>query len=95
MPRDRRPPSLVRTLLVLLALATPAPLLLAAGVQAAAAAAAAAEGALVQEDRWGPISTPVPPAAVERFEAAVVGYASLRGEVVAPLEEVHVSPLID
>jgi hypothetical protein len=37
----------------------------------------------------------VPPAAVERFEAAVVGYASLRGEVVAPLEEVRVCRLID
>lgn len=61
-------------------------------VVAAAAAVAtnanASDPILVDEDRWGPISTPVPRAAIEKFEAAVVGYASLRGEVVAPLEEV-------
>lgn len=43
----------------------------------------------VEEDRWGPMSTPVPHAAIELFETAVVGYASLRGEVVAPLEQVR------
>lgn len=49
---------------------------------------------MVQEDRWGPLAAPVPAAAVERFEAAVVGYASLRGEVVAPLSEVRRVPSV-
>jgi hypothetical protein len=50
---------------------------------------AAAAQQVVEEDRWGPISAPVPAAAVEHFEAAVVGYASLRGQVVEPLQEVR------
>ena len=64
-------------------------LLLVCSAPAAAATGEEEAAVLVSADRWGPISTPMPAAAVEKFEAAVVGYASLRGEVVAPLEEVR------
>lgn len=63
-------------------------LVLLASTLAAAATDHQGDGELVNADRWGPISVSMPAAAVEKFEAAVVGYASLRGEVVAPLEEV-------
>lgn len=81
MPKENRRPGLPARLLLVLAVFL--------AFLAAAAAAPATDEHMVQEDRWGPIATPVPATAVERFEAAVVGYASLRGEVVAPLEEVR------
>lgn len=63
-------------------------LLLLVLVSALLPVAAAEDGSTANEDRWGPISTPMPSDAVRAFEAAVVGYASLRGQVVEPLEKV-------
>ncbi len=81
-----RPPTRLQRFLLLFLLLLPLALALAATEQPEAE-----EALLVAADRWGPISTPMPSAAVERFEAAVVGYASLQGQMVEPLEEVRPS----